>query len=215
MYKTRQLLIVLMAYFASVIALPAMAGGGSFDEGIEYQLVVPEQATVDQNKIEVVEIFWYGCPHCHQLEPQLKAWLKAQKDDVVFVRLPALYKARPEWETFVRAFYTAQVLGVQDNVHGPLFDAIHVKKQNLNSEDALARFFVNFGVSKDKFHSAFRSFGVLTKVNQARQMTSRYGPRGVPTIIVNGKYRTSASLTGGHTNMLKVVDYLVDKERNL
>jgi len=210
MYKAGQRLIILMVW---LFALPTMALADKveYDEGIEYQLVVPEQATVDSSKIEVLEIFWYGCPHCHRLEPLLEEWVKQQKDDVVFVRLPALLN--PQWETFVRAYYTAQLLGVLDRVHRPLFDAIHLKKQNLNSESALAQFFANFGVDKGLFNKTYKSFGVMTKVNQARQMTRRYGISGVPTMVVNGKYKTSARLTGGHRGMLKVVDYLVEMER--
>ncbi len=184
----------------------------TFEEGVQYQRVNPPQATQDKSRIEVVELFWYGCPHCKQLEPLLDKWLETKPEDVNFIRMPAILG--PNWDLMARAFFTAELLGILDQVHAPLFERIHTKKdRKIHSEEGLQAFFGEFGVAPEKFTSTFQSFAVATKLNQARIMTRRYGITGVPALIVNGKYRTSATLTGGDENMLKAVDHLTDMER--
>lgn len=200
-----------LALCAGMIGVPALSTAQGFDEGIEYQLVTPPQPTSTQGKVEVLELFWYGCPHCYQLEPYLEKWRKTKPEAAEFVRMPAILG--PSWEPLARAYYSAELLGVLDKVHGALFDRIHKEHdRKLNSEDRLADFFAEFGVDKDKFHSTYNSFAVATKVSQARMMTRRYGINGVPSIIVAGKYRTSASIAGGNEGMLKLVNELVARE---
>ncbi len=169
------------------------------------------QPTEDPTKIEIVELFWYGCPHCNQLEPLLDVWVSTQPEDVQFVRMPAVLN--PRWELLGRAYYTAELLGVLDKIHKPLFHAIHAEKKHFDSEAQVARFFVDQGVDETKFKEAFNSFGVSAKVNRARQMTMKYAISGVPALIINGKYRSSASEAGSHQAMLKVVDQLIEQER--
>jgi thiol:disulfide interchange protein DsbA len=192
-----------------------------FVEGTEYTRLASPQPTSAPDKIEVVELFSYACPHCFHLEPELSEWLKAKPDDVVFVRLPVVF--RPEWELLAKAYFTAEILGVLDKTHEALFEAIHVKNQKFGDEAAMQSFFVSEGVSADDFRNTFNSFAVAVKVNSTKLMTRRYAITGVPTLIVNGKYSTSASLTGGkekelsvkelNEKTLKVVDYLVEQER--
>lgn len=190
-------------------AIPATAG---IDEGIEYLLVSPPVATNNSQKVEVVEVFWYGCPHCYAFEPQLEAWKKTLPANVEFIRLPGIFPNRPVWELHARAFYTAELLGVLEKTHHALFDAIHKQKQQLFDETALANFYAQYGVDKKLFMETMHSFGVEMKVRRAKELTHRYGIDGVPTIIVNGKYRTHASLTNGPAGMLKVTDFLIEKE---
>jgi thiol:disulfide interchange protein DsbA len=166
---------------------------------------------VDPERVEVVELFWYGCPHCYDLEPLVKEWLAGKPDDVEFVRLPAI--VGPRWELLARAYFTAQSLGVLEKIHPALFAAIHDKKQNIKDEAALRDFFATQGISEKEFNEAFNSFAVAFKVNNAKLMTRRYAISGVPTIIVNGKFRTSGKLAGGHEELFEVVDYLVAAER--
>lgn len=201
-----------LALCAALLGGAAPAWSQDYDEGIDYQRVTPPQPTRSADKVEVVELFWYGCPHCHQLEPQLHAWLERQPDHVEFVRLPAILN--PGWELLARAYITAELLGVVDQVHTPLFDRIHVKRDSkLQNEDGLAAFFAEHGVDEDKFRATFHSFAAMTRVNQAKLMTRRYGINGVPSMVVNGKYRTSANLAGGsHSGLLRVVDHLVAQE---
>jgi thiol:disulfide interchange protein DsbA len=192
-----------------------------FEEGTEYTRLASPQPTSDPAKIEVVEMFSYACPHCFHMEPELSEWLKAKPDDVIFVRYPVVF--RPEWEVLAKAYFTAELLGVLDKTHEALFEAIHVKNQKFGDEAAMQDFFVSEGVSADDFRKAYNSFAVAVKVNSAKQMTRRYAITGVPTLIVNGKFSTSASLAGGkdkelsvkelNEKTLKVVDYLVAQER--
>jgi thiol:disulfide interchange protein DsbA len=205
------LILVSMPFLGLVEATPAVEATAGFDEGIEYQVIDPPQATGDPKHVEVVELFWYGCPHCYQLEPLLKEWLKNKPADVDFVRMPAILG--PRWELLTRAYYTAELLGVTDEIHQPLFAAIHDKRRAFRNEDDLAKFFAEHGVDEKAFRDTYNSFGVAAKVNRSREMTKRYGITGVPTMVVNGKYRTSASTAGSHELMLTVVDKLVDQER--
>ena len=189
----------------------ALAQKTGIDEGIEYQRVSPPQPTETGNKIEVLELFWYGCPHCYHFEPLLKKWLETKPANVEFRRMPAIF-TNPRWELDARAFYTAKVLGVLYKIHSPLFDAIHAQKRDLNTEAAMRAFFVEHGVKGEDFDHTFHSFYVQNQVNHAKIMTERYGTGGVPTIIVNGKYRVDATASGSMENMLRVVNFLIDKE---
>jgi thiol:disulfide interchange protein DsbA len=207
---------IMMFFIGSVIVLawvmstPVVAA--TYKEGEAYELVKPVQPTSSGNKVEVVELFWYGCPHCYQFEPYVKRWLKDKPENVDFVRIPGVF--RPDWALYGRAFYTANIMGVFDKIHEPLFEAIHELKRPLSSEDALAKFFAEHGVDEQEFHKVFRSFTVESKIRRAMDLGKRYGANGVPTMIVNGKYRTSASSAGSHAEVLKVVDYLIKKESN-
>ncbi len=192
----------------------AWAADGSIDEGIEYQLVVPPQPTrVPEGKIEVLELFWYGCPHCYAFEPYLQKWLENKPADVAFRRMPA--QLNPGWKIHAAAYYVAEELGILDKVHEALFDAMHKEHKRLDTVDALADFFSQYGVTRESFMAAYNSFAVRVKMSHSEQQVRRYGVTGVPSVIVAGKYRTSASMAGGSfDSLLKVVDYLVDKERN-
>lgn len=199
-----------LACWLGLVGAAPLAAAESFDEGIEYKLIVPPQPTGNPNKVEVVELFWYGCPHCHQLEPILSGWEAEKPEYVEFVRMPAVLG--PRWELLARAYYTAELLGVLDKIHGPLFHALHVEKQRINTVEGVAAFFAKQGVPEEEFEKTFNSFAVATRLNQARLMSQRYGITGVPTLVINGKYRTQASMTGGNERMMKVVDYLAAQE---
>ena len=171
------------------------------------------QPTESSDQIEVVELFWYGCPHCYQLEPVIHKWLESKPEDVRFVRMPAILGAR--WELLAKAFFTADLLDVMDKTHAELFSTIHEKKKKITNEKMLRELFVDLGVSGEDFDKTINSFAVTIKVNNARMMTRRYGITGVPAVIVNGKYNTSASLAGSNQNMINVINYLVEQERKL
>ncbi len=186
-------------------------GSAQAQQGQGYELVNPPQPTATGDKIEVVELFWYGCPHCFRLEPSIKRWLESKPADVEYVRIPAILP--PAWELLARAYYVAEALGKVEEIHDPLFNAIHAERQRIGTQDALADFFAAHGVDRDTFDKTFRSFSVETKIKRAKLMSERYGINGVPAIIVNGKYRTSGSLAGSNANMLRVVDQLIAQER--
>jgi thiol:disulfide interchange protein DsbA len=181
-----------------------------YDEGIEYQRLPTPVPTVAPGKVEVRELFWYGCPHCYRLEPLLQKWLRRKPANVVFVRTPAIFN--PRWAFHAKVYYTAEVLGVLDKVHQAIFDAIHKYKQKLDTPAAVKTLFARYGVSGKDFDNAFNSFAVDAKVRRAADLTRRYGISGVPTMVVNGKYVTDGTMGNGHAGMLKIVDYLIAKE---
>jgi len=203
-----------MKKFFSVLALVLVMqfSHAAAEDGVKYQTIANPQPTADAGTIEVLELFWYGCPHCYQVEPEIAAWLKTKPEDVTFVRMPAVLG--PTWELGARAFYTAELLDVTDKIHTPLFERLHKEKKPLRSAADIKAFFVERGVSAEEFDKTFNSFAVITKTNRAKQARDIYGITGVPTLVVNGKYRTTARLAGGDKEMLEVVDVLVEQERN-
>ena len=192
-----------------IVPLAAQAAD-AFKEGEHYERITPEVATQSDGKIEVVEVFWYGCHHCYSFEPDIKKWLKSKPDDVEFRRVPGVFARN--WIPHARAYYTAEILGVTDAIHTPLFEAIHDEGRRIGDEDSLARFFAEHGVAEADFREAYNSFSVDTKTRQALVASKEYGISGGPSDIVNGRYRTSARLAGTYENLLKIVDALVDKE---
>jgi len=179
----------------------------------KYELIVPPQPTDSEDKVEVVELFWYRCPHCYSFEKRfLEGWLEKKPEHVEFVKMPAVFNS-DRWIPLARAYYTAKALGVVDKIHTPLFKAIHVDKRRINDKKTLQEFFAGYGVSKEDFTETYNSTYVDTKIKRAQNMTARYGINGVPAVIVNGKYRLSSELTDGYANLLKVMDFLIAKEQ--
>jgi thiol:disulfide interchange protein DsbA len=193
------------------LMISVAAKADELKQGQDYARVVPPQPAGGDGKVEVLELFWYGCSHCYQFEPYIKDWLKRKPDYVEYVRLPAIFGS-PAWRLHATAFYTAQVLGVGEKIHEPLFDAIHKHKRRLKTEDQLMEFFVEHGVSEEDFKKTFKSFAVQAKVRRAADLTRRYGAEGVPTMIVNGKYRVDGPMAKNYGNLLKIVDQLAEQE---
>ena len=196
----------------SLVLVPGLVlAAPTYKEKIHYERVLPAQpTTTEDGKVEVVEMFWYGCPHCNALEPYVNRWLKKKPKEAEFVRMPAIF--RPQWELHARAYYTAEILGVLDKTHSAMFEAIHQQKRRMNTDEDIQKFFAEHGVSKEDFNRVFRSFAVEAKIRRAKDMSQRYGIEGVPALIVNGKYRTGAKLAGGNANIFRVVNFLVEKE---
>ncbi|MDH5191763.1 MAG: thiol:disulfide interchange protein DsbA/DsbL [Gammaproteobacteria bacterium] len=181
-----------------------------YAEGFEYQRVTPAQPVTTKNKIEVLELFWYGCPHCYRLEPYLHTWLKTKPANVEYVRLPAVL--RDDWGIHAHAFYTAEALGITEKIHTALFEAIHKDRKRIASKEDIRTLFISHGIAAEEFDNAWSSFSVKIKLNKAKLRGNRYGANGVPTLIVNGKYRVTGTTAGGTENIMKVVDFLVKKE---
>jgi thiol:disulfide interchange protein DsbA len=175
-----------------------------------YETLDTPQPTQNPDKVEVIEFFWYGCPHCYDFEPVLESWVKKLPANVDFIRQPAAFSDL--WAKHAKAFYVAQALGVLDQVHADLFDALQNKHQKLETEDQLAAFFTAHGVKEADFHEAYNSFLVDTKVRQAAVTPARYGVTGVPVLIVNGKYKVDGKSAGSHEKMIEVVNQLIKKE---
>ena len=198
----------LIAYFSFVLLLMLNQQIKAADG---YVTISPPQPTQTGDKIEVLEIFWYGCPHCYDFEPFIKDWLANKPDDVEFRRMPGIFNKN--WIPHGKAYYTAEKLGVIDKIHTPLFDALHKEKQRIYDDKSLKKFFVSQGIDKGEFSKIYTSEETNTKVKQAYLMGQRYKVTGVPAVIVNGKYMVSGSTAGSFPNVLKIIDQLVDKER--
>lgn len=202
-----RLIIILSAFLLFFIT-------NAFADSVDdyYQQIRPAQPTqAPEGKIEVAEVFWYGCPHCYAFEPILESWLKTKPDDVVFRRIPGVLNKN--WVPHAKAYFTAEKLGILEKIHKPLFDAIHKERRRIFTEDQLRDFFEEQGVDPDEFNKIYNSDEVETKTKQAFFLARGYRLTGVPSVVVNGKYLTSGSLAGSYENLLKVVNYLIEKER--
>jgi thiol:disulfide interchange protein DsbA len=194
------------------VAFAAPANAETWEEGTHYEKLETPVQTDSDGKIEVAEVFWYGCPHCYRFKPLVEAWEKTLPDDVDFVMLPAALGR--SWEPHARAYYALESMGELDKVHDALFDALAGEHQQLNTPEALADFVADHGVDRDEFLKNYNSFGVNARMQQAQSKIRGARITGVPTMLVNGKYKVSASMAGSHEAVLKVVDYLIDKERS-
>jgi len=192
---------------AALLALPFTAGAQQF----QYGELNPPQPTESKGKIEVIEFFWYGCPHCYSLEPYIETWLKKLPPDVEFRRVPAVFNTR--WAHDATIFYTLEALGVLDKLHRPLFDAIHKSSLRTDNEAALSEWLQKNGVEPKKFMDATKSFGVQSKLRRATQQTVAYKIDGTPAMAVAGRYTVSAEQGRTQQGMLQVVDGLVAMAR--
>ncbi len=199
--------LLVLAY----VAVPA--AGAEFEAGVHYEVLPIPVDTMAPGKIEVVEVFSYGCPACFSFDTPLSAWLAQLPDDVAFRRMPAM--VRQDWVVFAQAFYSAELLGVSERVHTPLFEAVHLRRLDMHDPNMLATVFRDAaGVDQDEFLKVFESFGVRSKTLQADAQGRMYRVTGVPTMIVDGKYRVyGGMLQGTNIRPLTVVDYLIDKCR--
>lgn len=191
--------------FALLLPLPLLAA----DEGIDYVLIKPAQATETGDQVEVLEVFWYGCPHCWHLEPLMQQWVATKPAGVAFRRMPA---TGPRWEPHARAYYAAESLGKLEVFHDALFKAMQVQNRNIMTEKDLVKFAAEIGFDPEEFRAAYNSFYVEARVRKADEMGRRYGIDGVPALIINGKYRTSPSQVGSQDRVVEVLNDLVAKE---
>ena len=200
-------------FLTAIAALSGALGAAAqeFREGIDYfKLPVPVE-TRDSAKIEVVEVFSYGCVHCYRLEPSLNAWLATQSDDVDFYRVPM---ATRNMRTLAQAFYAAKAMEVLPKVHLPLFENIHEYGLDMSRPQYIRRMFVDEAdVEEEEFMRVFESFAVNTRVRQADAQTRMYRVQGTPSMIVEGRYLVDTVAAGGNEAMLLVVNQLVDRER--
>ncbi|MGO3344260.1 MAG: thiol:disulfide interchange protein DsbA/DsbL [Marinomonas sp.] len=192
------------------LLIPLTSYAKDYSDGNGYTTITPAVRTADPSKVEVVEVFWFGCPHCYYLEPYTQAWKKTISSDVDFKYLPAVFGRN--WLPHAKAFYVADLLGIEDEMHADLYDAINVKRQRLTSEDDLAAFFAKYGVSKNEFQKQFNSFAVNSRLSQADAKIRAYGVRGTPSLIVNGKYLVNAETANGNEHIYDVINYLIKKE---
>lgn len=189
----------------------AQASAANWQEGKHYQELDTPVRTATESGIEVAEVFWYGCPHCYTFKPLVESWAEDLPEDVNYVKVPAALGS--SWEPHAKAFYALEAMGELDKVHDALFDALAGERRPLNSGEALADFVAGHGVDGEEFLKNYNSFGVNAKMQQAQSKIRGARVTGTPTMLVNGKYRITASMAGGHEAVLEVVDYLIEQER--
>ena len=218
-FTRRQILAGVSAGVTASAALPGLMGSAYAqgarmpDPGIDYRDVTPPQPTESGSKIEVLEFFWYGCPHCYAFEPALNAWTKRLPADVTFRRVHAQFN--PQWTQHAKLFYTLDALGEIERLHRKCFDTIHGEKRDLLKDADMLEWAAQNGVDKTKFSDAFKSFGVAGKLQRAKQVVANYKIDGVPSLAVNGKFLTSPSIAGGQEKSLAVMDFLIAEERKM
>lgn len=207
----RNLILSAALVTASLFGMTAQAADVPLEAGKTYvELSNPVPVSVP-GKIEVVELFWYGCPHCYAFEPTINPWVEKLPSDVNFKRIPAMFGG--PWDAHGQLFLTLEAMGVEHKVHNAVFDAIQKQGKRLTKPDEMADFVATQGVDKDKFLATFNSFAIQGQIKQARELAQKYGVQGVPTMIVNGKYRFDLGTTGGPEQTLNVADQLIAKER--
>lgn len=205
----RAIVTSLIAFAALALAGPIKAADEFDIEGL-YRTISP-QPTADPKKVEVLEIFWYRCPHCNKFKPYFDKYASTRPDYVAVRRMPAVL--RDGWIPQAKIFYVAEALGELERLHSSVFDAIHNEDRPMSSRADIKAFFVENGVKAADFDAAFDSFSLDAQVRQANAYTRHYGITGVPAVIINGRYRTSGSLAGSFETVMTVIDVLVEKER--
>ena len=194
------------------LAFSSFAQIERFVAGAHYTELAAPVNTNDSSKVEVLEVFWYGCSHCFRFEPLIANWEATMAADVDFGRFPAMWNGL--MEVHAQVYYTAEAMDALDVVHEHVFNAINIEGNRLQNEGQIGALFAKYGINEDEFAKSFNSFSVRTKVNQAKQRMQAYEIRSTPNMIVNGKYLVATSqsvLT--QADMLEVVDFLVEKER--
>jgi len=183
----------------------------AFMEGLDYKLLSSPQPTESKGKVEVTEFFWYGCPHCYDLEPEIQAWVKRQKNDVVFKRVPIAF--RDDLLPHSQIFYALEAMGKETEYSPKVMKAIHVDRKQMLKEDEIISWATSAGLDATAFTTAYKSFSVQTKAKTANATGSAYRVNGVPTIFVQGKYETSPSIAGTKARAIETLDFLVSKAR--
>ncbi|MFK7891953.1 MAG: thiol:disulfide interchange protein DsbA/DsbL [Granulosicoccus sp.] len=201
MFRIRRLLILAGL---GLTAASALAADG-------YELINPPQNTSSPDKVEVIEYFWLGCPHCYSFEPTIEAWKADMPDNVVFLReAPPL---NPSWEPHSRGFYAAQAMGKEQEFVEAMFEAIHEQRKNMRNPKAMADLAADLGMDRDKFLKTMDSFAVQTKMNRSIQLAKGAGLTGVPAVVINGKYITGAQIAGGNAGIIDVINRTIALEK--
>ncbi|MCK8515223.1 thiol:disulfide interchange protein DsbA/DsbL [Methylonatrum kenyense] len=193
------------------LLLAGTAAAQSFEEGQDYRELASETRTATGDRIEVREFFAYACPGCNAFYPMVGQWSETLDDDVELVHSPVVF--HPSWENLARAYHVADALDVTDVMHGAIFNAYHNDNQRLETEDSLVALFEEQGVDPDDVRAQWNGFSVDGAMRSAERSASRHGVQRTPSMGVNGRYYIDTELAGDFDRMLRVVDYLVEKER--
>ena len=198
------LIVLVLSLFCS------SAFSKDYQEGRHYELIEP-LPTRNPEKIEVIEFFWFGCGHCFSLEQLIKDWKSEVSSEVDFFRLPVVWNAQTK--THAKLFFATETLKVPEAIQG-IFSAIHYNRKMMLSDKEIIPFFQGYGIQEDKYLAATNSFGLKNNLRKAELFAFKYGIKGVPAFIVNGKYKVSATREIGTEDLLDVVNYLIEKEQS-
>ena len=207
----RNLILSAALVSASLFGMTAQAADVPLEAGKTYYELSNPVSVAVPGKIEVVELFWYGCPHCYAFEPVVNPWAEKLPSDVNFVRLPAMFGG--PWDAHGQMFLTLEAMGVEHKVHAAVFNAIQKEGKRLTDKEEMADFLATQGVDKAKFLQTFDSFAIKGQIVKAKELAKKYEISGVPTMVVDGKYRFDLGTAGGPEQALNVADQLIAKER--
>ena len=205
---TKRVFILLTFFCFSAIV---SAQNGKIEEGFDYRILPIAQPVETKGKVEVIEFFWYGCPHCYDFEPELSAWVKRQPKDVVFRRVPVAF--RDDFMPHNQLFYALESMGKGDALNEKVMSAIHKENKRLLTENEIADWVATQGIDRNTFLATYRSFAVVSKARAAKQLADAYRIDGVPTIVMQGRYVTSPSIAGTKARAIMTMDYLEEKIR--
>jgi thiol:disulfide interchange protein DsbA len=204
--------LILAALTSALALMSSTLLGAQYEEGVHYQVLDPQAPLSTSGEgIEVSEYFSYGCGHCFQFDPVLNAWLDKQPEDVNFDRTPAVWN--DYYGNLAQTYYTLKAMDLLESLHVAVFEAIHIQRKNLSKPGVMADFLEEAGVDPEAFAKVFNSFGVRMSLQQADARGRAYRASGVPTLIVNGKYRIETRGAGSVQEMLKVAEFLIELER--
>lgn len=194
------------------LSLSAAVSAQELVEGKDYTLLESPVATqVNEDQIEVTEVFWFGCPHCYRLQTPVNEWYDTLEDDVSVVHMPATMGGN--WNTHATAFYAAESLGIEEDLHADFFDAIHQDGRKLTDSDEIAEFFSDYGVSEEDAKKALTSFNVRSDVNKANSRMREMRLMGVPALVIDGRFVVTPSSAGSLENMPQVAEALIERVR--
>lgn len=203
--------IIYVTFF--ILSMPMMAYAQEmFKQGQHYREISVAQPVETGDKVEVRELFWYGCPHCFRLEDPLERWVSTLPDHAQFVRMPAIFNQ--VWEQHAKLYYTLEAMGNLDTMHRKVFDAIHVYEQKLVKDSEMIDFAEAEGLDRQVFEDTLSSFAVISKLNAAKTNIANYEVTGVPAVVVGGKYLTDVSSAGSEQAMFQVLDFLINKVKS-
>jgi len=195
------------------ISFSGLSGAQSpkIEEGFDYRILPTPQPLESKGKVEVIEFFWYGCPHCYDFEPELNAWLKRQPKDVIFRKVPVAF--RDDLMPHSQLFYALEAMGKGDALNDKVMYAMHKENKRLMTENEIADWVTTQGIDRNTFLATYRSFAVVSKARAARQMADTYRIDGVPTVVMQGRYVTSPSIAGTKAKAISVMEHLEQKIR--
>ena len=178
---------------------------------IEYRVIKPQPVSV-ANGIEVIDFFWYGCPHCHNLQPALERWISRKPADVTVRRIPAIL--RDSWAPHARIYYTLEALGEVERLHQRVYHGYHVEELSMSKPEVMSEWAVRNGIARERWDEAYNSVAVQRKVEEAAKLSRAYSIAGTPSLVVNGRYLTSSSMSESLNGVIVIVDELVQKVRS-